>query len=188
MLSLVLIVKNEEKNLARCLESVEGLWDELVIVDTGSTDKTVEIAEQYTDKIFHFEWVDDFAKARNFSFGKCTQPWIMWLDADDVLKPHDVKSIRTQFEEYCNNPNIDFMMIEYNYWVDPPTMDGIAKAIQTRERIIRNGAGEWKGMVHEHIVVNWSRTAWITDAAVWHLRDAEDMTNDSNRNIIYRYR
>ena len=72
MLSLAIIVKDEEKNLARLLDSVEGLYDELVIVDTGSTDRTVEIAKRYTQNIHHFKWVDNFSKARNFSFSKCT--------------------------------------------------------------------------------------------------------------------
>ena len=71
-ISLCMIVKNEEKVLARCLDSLEGLMDEIIIVDTGSTDRTKEIAAGYTDKIYDFEWVDDFSAARNFSFSKAT--------------------------------------------------------------------------------------------------------------------
>lgn len=68
--------KNEEEVLERCLNSLKGLMDEIIIVDTGSTDSTKEIAARYTDKIYDFSWCDDFAAARNFSFSKATQEYI----------------------------------------------------------------------------------------------------------------
>jgi len=79
-----MIVKNEEVMLPACLESVKDA-DEIVIVDTGSTDKTVEIAKKY-GTVHHFEWCDDFAKARNYSISKCAGDWILVIDADEVLK------------------------------------------------------------------------------------------------------
>src|SRR5664280_1682563 len=88
-ISLCMIVKNEEETLARCLKSVIGIADEIVIVDTGSTDKTKEIAKKYTDCLYDFEWVDDFSGARNFSFEKATMDYILWMDADDVLADTD---------------------------------------------------------------------------------------------------
>ena len=84
-ISLVMIVKNEEKFLERCLDSVKNLMDEIIIVDTGSTDKTKEIAKKYTDKIYDFEWVDDFSAARNFAFSKATMDYIYSCDADEVI-------------------------------------------------------------------------------------------------------
>ncbi|MBO4678053.1 MAG: glycosyltransferase family 2 protein [Lachnospiraceae bacterium] len=84
-ISACMIVKNEEKVLARCLDSLKGIWDELIIVDTGSTDKTKEIAAEYTDKIYDFKWVDDFSAARNFSISKATCDYIYVPDADEVL-------------------------------------------------------------------------------------------------------
>ena len=83
--SLCMIVKNEEKVLARCLDSVADLMDEIIIVDTGSCDATKEIAARYTDKIYDFEWNADFAAARNFSFEKATMDYIYAPDADEVL-------------------------------------------------------------------------------------------------------
>ena len=68
--SLCMIVKNEEDVLARCLDSVKDLVDEIIIVDTGSKDRTKEIAHTYTDNVFDFVWIDDFAAARNFAFSK----------------------------------------------------------------------------------------------------------------------
>jgi len=183
MLSLALIVKNEEKNLARCLDSVEGLWDELVIIDTGSTDKTVEIAKRYTQNIHHFKWVKDFAKARNFAFSKCNYPWIIWLDADDQLKPEDVKKIREEFLKIQDLDQFDYILINYHYWVEPPVITGTPKATQLRERIIRRNKAKWVGRCHEHITVEWSRCYTIQDAAVWHMRDEEDRRADNRRNL-----
>ena len=85
-ISLCMIVKNEEDVIGRCLASVSDLVDEINIVDTGSTDRTKEIVKTYTDRIWDFEWVDDFALARNYSFQQATQEYVLWLDADDVLE------------------------------------------------------------------------------------------------------
>lgn len=86
-----MIVKNEEYMLPECLESVRG-FDEIVIVDTGSTDRTVEIAEKY-GVVHHFEWIDDFSAARNYSLSKCTADWILIIDADERLRS-SVKDVR----------------------------------------------------------------------------------------------
>ena len=75
-ISLCMIVKNEEKVLARCLDSIADLMDEIIIVDTGSSDNTKEIAKKYTDKIYDFAWIDDFSAARNYSFSKATKEYI----------------------------------------------------------------------------------------------------------------
>lgn len=83
--SICMIVKNEEKFLKRCLDSIADLCEELIIVDTGSTDKTKEIAAKYNAKIYDYKWNDDFAEARNFSFSKATMEYIYQADADEVL-------------------------------------------------------------------------------------------------------
>ena len=100
-ISLCMIVKNEEDVLNNCLSTVYDLVDEIIIVDTGSTDKTKEIASKYTNKIYDFKWVDDFAKARNFSFEKATKDYILWLDADDIILEED----RQKFKNF--KPTID---------------------------------------------------------------------------------
>jgi len=80
-----MIVKNEECILARCLDSVADIMDEIIIVDTGSTDGTKEVAKRYTDKIYDFEWISDFAAARNFAFAKAGCEYIYSADADEVM-------------------------------------------------------------------------------------------------------
>ena len=88
-ISVCMIVKNEEAVLARCLDSLQGIAEEIVIVDTGSTDRTKEIAAKYTDKIYDFTWIQDFSAARNFAFSKAAMDYIYSADADEVLEAKD---------------------------------------------------------------------------------------------------
>ena len=92
-ISVCMIIKDEEKTLNRILSAIKKFADEIVIVDTGSKDNSIEIARKYTDKIFHFIWIDNFGEARNFSFSKATKDYIMWLDADDVIKDSEIEKI-----------------------------------------------------------------------------------------------
>jgi glycosyltransferase involved in cell wall biosynthesis len=94
LLSVAMIVKNEEKDLPECLESVKNLADQIVIVDTGSTDKTKEIALNYGAEIYDFVWCDDFAIARNESLKYSTGQWILYIDADERLSPDSQIFIR----------------------------------------------------------------------------------------------
>ena len=86
-ISATLITKNEEKTLAKCLDSLQGIVDEIVVVDTGSTDKTVEIAKSYGAIIGHFPWINDFSAARNHALSLATGEWALWIDADEQLDP-----------------------------------------------------------------------------------------------------
>jgi hypothetical protein len=85
--SRTMIVKNEEANLATCLESVRGVFDEIVVLDTGSKDRTVEIARSFGARVFDFVWVDDFGAARNAALARATGDYAFWLDADDLIEP-----------------------------------------------------------------------------------------------------
>lgn len=89
-----MIVKNEEKHLRDCLESVKEVVDEIVLVDTGSTDNTINIAEEYGAKIFHFGWINDFSAARNYSLEHATGGWILYLDADERLTQKSIDELR----------------------------------------------------------------------------------------------
>ena len=82
-----MIVKNEERFLRNCLESAKGVVDEIVIVDTGSTDGTLAIAREYGAKIIEHAWNDDFSEARNVSLQHATGTWALWLDADEEIAP-----------------------------------------------------------------------------------------------------
>ncbi len=110
-ISLCMIVKNEEKVLERCLKSIVDLVDEVIIVDTGSTDRTKEIAKKYTDQIYDFEWIDDFSAARNFSFSKATKDYIYAADADEVLDEENRKKFLEMKQVLL--PEIDIVQMKY---------------------------------------------------------------------------
>ncbi|MDE5863328.1 MAG: glycosyltransferase family 2 protein, partial [Lachnospiraceae bacterium] len=110
-ISTCMIVKNEERLLARCLECVRVFSDEIIIVDTGSTDRTKEIAAGYTDKIYDFQWVNDFSAARNFSFSKATKEYIYVADADEVIDDENIRQILDLKKVLL--PEIDIVQMYY---------------------------------------------------------------------------
>lgn len=143
-LSLCMIVKNEEKNLERCLTSCKNLFDEIIIVDTGSSDNTKNIAKKFTKNVIDFVWCDDFSKARNFAFSKAKSEYIMWLDADDVVPKKSLKKL----QELKQNLTADVYMLKYNI----AFFDGKPTFTYYRERIIKNcPSAVWQGVVHECI-------------------------------------
>jgi len=93
-LSACLIVKNEEQRLPKCLESLKAIADEIIVVDTGSSDRTVAVAKKYQARVFHFEWCDDFSQARNYAIAQAKGKWIFVIDADEVLEPSAITILK----------------------------------------------------------------------------------------------
>ena len=146
-ISLCMIVKNEELVLGRCLESIKDLVEEIIIVDTGSTDKTKEIAKSYTNNIYDFKWINDFSAARNFSFSKATKDYILWLDADDILLDEDKIKFNKLKEDL--DDEVDMVMMRYNVSFDK---NGNPSFSYNRERLLKRSIGYlWAGQVHEAI-------------------------------------
>lgn len=171
-ISLCMIVRDEETVLGRCLESVKAAVDEIIIVDTGSQDRTKEVAARFTDRIYDFPWVDDFAAARNFAFSKATMDYQMWLDADDVMPPDSVeKLIRLKA-----GLSADLVMLPYHVAFDA---SGAPTLSYERERLMRRDRGFfWQGAVHE--VITPSGVILHGDAAVCHRKEH---VNDPDRNL-----
>ncbi len=146
-LSVCMIVRNEEDVLARCLDCIQGVADEIVIVDTGSIDHTKEIAAHYTPCIYDFPWCDDFAAARNFSFSKATKDYIMWLDADDVIDERN-RSLLVALKQTLS-PAVDMVVMKYDVAFDAygnPTLSYYRERICKAERQY-----QWIGEIHEVI-------------------------------------
>lgn len=172
-MSLCMIVKDEEDTLPRCLSSIAELVDEIIIVDTGSSDRTKEVARTFTEHVYDFPWVDDFAKARNYAFELATKDYIMWLDADDLLADKDQQKLRALKES--TDPTVDSMTMEYLLDFDEY---GNVTVRNRRNRIVkRANQFKWIGKVHEYLAV-WG-TIINTDVAITHA----SIRHDSDRNL-----
>ena len=107
LLSACLIVKNEEQRLPQCLESLRSLADEIIVVDTGSIDRTLAIAEEYQARIFHFDWCDDFSQARNYAIAQAKGKWILVIDADEVVEQKAISTLKAVMQrDHCLAVNI----------------------------------------------------------------------------------
>lgn len=139
-----MIVKNEEKYLPECLESVKDIVDEIVVVDTGSSDRTIEIAKEYGAKIFHFDWINDFSAARNFALRNSSGDWILYLDADERLESNSINELKkiSQSKNKCA------------YFCTVKSLDRI-EGRDNSMRYIRlfpnDSRVEFRGKVHEQI-------------------------------------
>ena len=188
-----MIVRNEEKIIGRCLDSVKGIFDEIIIVDTGSTDNTKEIASKYTSKIYDFKWIDDFSAARNFSFSKATQEYVFWLDADDIIKEEDRLKLLKLKETMSKD--VDIVLMKYNLTSE---LGGDVICTFPRERLLKREKNYiWHDYVHEYIVL--SGNVINVDIAITHVSTHKHSTRNldilekiisegkelSNRNKFY---
>ena len=176
-LSLCMIVRDEETRLGRCLESVKDAVDEIVILDTGSTDGTKAIARRYTDRVYDYAWQDDFSDARNTSFSYASKPFILWLDADDVLDPGEAKkllALKARLDD-----SVDAVMLPYAYAYG---LDGRPSLVFERERIVRRAAGfAFSGVVHEAMAVGGN--VLHEDIVVRHTGQHGEKSNRRNLSI-----
>lgn len=171
-LSLSMIVKNEERFLPGCLESVKGLVDEIVIVDTGSTDSTQEIAESFGAKIFNFEWRDDFSAARNESLRHTTGDWILYLDADERID----KSHHAEIRKLISSRKADAYLLNLKSKIG--LREDSQYHLVSYPRLFRKMKGvNFVGEVHEQIttsLVAIHASVVQTDVIINHLGYAQD--------------
>ncbi len=176
-LALLMIVKNEEANVGRAIESVKDIVDEIVVIDTGSMDQTPAIAEKLGAKVHHFKWTDDFSAARNACLDKAESHWALWLDADEMISKTDHAKIK----ELINQDDVDgYYLIQRNYcpglgrddWTkvegEFPDME-LTHAGFTQNpalRLFRRGKGaKWEGRVKERVKCDDKSARWVTTAA-----------------------
>ncbi|MBY7141952.1 glycosyltransferase [Virgibacillus sp. NKC19-3] len=178
-ISLCMIVRNEEDVIGRCLESVKHLVDEINIIDTGSTDQTKEIAMDYTDRIYDFTWVDDFAAARNFAFEHATKDYIFWLDADDVLLEKDQRKLAKMKDTL--DSKTDAVTMDYHLAFDEYA--NVTFSVRRHRLLKRERNFRWIGAVHEYLEVGGN--IFNSDIAVTHHK----LHHNSDRNLrIYESR
>lgn len=172
-ISLCMIVKNEEAVLARCLSSYAPVVDEIVIIDTGSTDRTKEIAREYTDLVYDFPWTGSFSDARNASFCKATKDYILCADADEVLDREN----RSRFLLLKENllPEIDIVQMYYANQLSSNTIYNYDKEYRPKlYKRIRNFI--WEGSIHE--AVRLAPVIYDSDITITHLPQGNHADRD----------
>lgn len=175
-ISLCMIVKNEEAILERCLNSVADLMDEIIIVDTGSTDRTKEVATKYTDHIYDFKWQDDFSAARNFSFSKATKEYIYTADADEVLDEEN----RARFLQVKQAmlPEIEIIQMKYCNQLEHGTTYNFD--IEYRPKLYKRlREFSWIEPIHE--TVNLTPVVYDSDIEIQHL----PLNSHANRDFAF---
>lgn len=182
-LSLCMIVKNEEKELPLCVNSVKPVLDEIIIVDTGSADNTKEVARQLGARVFDFPWVDDFSAARNHSILRATGDYILWLDADDRVDEGEVEKIRLLKRIFPWKKNKAYYLTVNSQ----SPADGETHFYQLR--IFPNVAGaRFEGRVHEQVfyrLKDLGIESVQTDIMIRHTgyRDEATIRQKSERNL-----
>lgn len=171
-ISLCMIIKNEEKQLESCLQSVREAVDEMIVVDTGSTDASVEIAERMGAKVFHFEWIDDFAAARNYSLQQATSDYILVLDADETLdREADLR------ETVASEHDVYLLRIRNRM--------GAAALFHYASRLFKNGAGiRYSGRIHEQLFLGDDQAVYQgqqTDLVIHHVGYDEDIYREKDK-------
>ncbi len=175
-ISLTMIVRNESVFLAECLQSVEGVVDEIVVVDTGSTDDTVAIAERFGAKVVHFEWQNDFAQARNVALQHATGDWVLVLDADERLLPES----RAKILEAVRHPQFMGYYMEILSDIDSNLF--IHRLVRLFRRL---SYAHWEGAIHEQIMnsltTRGGAIATLTGAQILHLGYQKQVVQDRSK-------
>ncbi len=182
-ISMCMIVRDEEPYLDRCLESFAGVYDELIVVDTGSVDRTVDIALEHGARVKHFEWCDDFGAARNFSCNFARGEWIFTPDGDEYLRPSGMAEKVVGMLRGAPD-HLDKLLVEQRTLVDGE----VAISVMV-DRIFRNRDDlKWKYRIHEVIETEADRTAMTRDFYFLHdcaLKRREDMRVSKEREGMY---
>lgn len=172
-ISVCMIVKNEEAMLRQCLDSLVPIADEIIVVDTGSTDRTKEIASEFTDKIYDFKWIDDFAAARNFAFSKATMDYIYTADADELIDEKNMELFKTVKKALL--PEIEIVQMYYLNLMEENTAYNSKRELRPKlYKRVRNF--EWINPIHE--TVRLDPVVYDSDIEIQHLAKGSHAKRD----------
>jgi len=184
-LSQCMIVKNEEKNIEKALGWAKDIAFEQIVVDTGSTDRTVELAEKLGAKVYHFEWIGDFGAAKNYAIEQATGNWVAFLDADEYFTPADASKMMEHVKKIQSSPTLRAKFFAVNCpWAQ---LDDSGKpfAIFAQERIFRSFI-RYVGKIHEHLDMDMAHLYRVDDITIMHTgytQAAYAETQKADRNI-----
>lgn len=171
--SLCMIVKNEERILKRCLSSVADLMDEMIIVDTGSEDKTKQVAAEFTDKIYDFSWTGSFCDARNFAFSKAGCDYIYSADADEILDEENRQKFKQLKEAIL--PEIDIVQMKYTNQLEYGTIYNFDEELRPK-LFKRLRTFRWEEAIHETVVTE--PVIYDSDIAIIHKPEQSHASRD----------
>ena len=172
-ISLCMIVKNEERILARCLDSLQGLVDEIIIVDTGSADETKRIAAGYTEQVYDFVWTGNFSEARNFAFSKAKMEYIYSADADEVLDEENRAAFLRMKEVLL--PEIEIVQMYYANQLANGTIYNYDKELRPK-LFRRNRTFRWQGAIHEQVGI--TPVTYDSEICIQHLPEENHKDRD----------
>lgn len=178
-ISLCMIVKDEERVLRRCLDSVKGIVEEIVIVDTGSTDNTREIVKEFTDKLYDYQWKNDFSDARNFAASKATGQWIFVLDADEYVEQENLLRAIEEIREHHGTYDMYAVNI-----INFAGHNGESTAQHMHGRIYKNdGTVEFHRAIHEQLRKKSGQiSVGISSVVIYHTGYLSKTVMDKNKN------
>lgn len=179
-ITLCMIVKNEDTFLEKCLSSVQDFVEEIIIIDTGSTDGTIDIANKFHAKIYHYQWNDHFANARNESLAKATSDWILWLDADECL---DIQDSET-YKETLKNKKANILFLPMTNFIGERLDAQNQEAyVHYQPRLFRNHQGiQFINRIHETLDGDPSKmTTDILDLPILHYGYIDEVTKKKDK-------
>jgi len=194
-----MIVRNEEDFLYKCLSSIKGWVDEIIIVDTGSEDNTINIAKKFTNKVYKHKWPNDFSKVRNISLSHATKDWILVLDADEIISEEDMKKIKNLIED---NSIDGYVLTQKNYTNDSSLLSWTScfkksKHVlnfkgYTSSKIVRLFKNKkeyrFRNKVHELItysIKNKNGKIINTDISIHHYSESKSKESEKNKRLMY---
>ena len=188
-LSQCMIVKDEERNIEKALSWGKNIVCEQIVVDTGSTDRTVEIAEKMGAKIYHFEWINDFGAAKNYAIEQATGNWIAFLDADEYIPENEVKNILPLLEMIQSDPKNQKTYMAVNCPLVQLDDKGNPKEILEQERFFRNlPKVRYVGKIHEQLSLSEENVANTKDFRIMHTgytNETFTATGKASRNVKF---
>ena len=168
-LSQVMIVKNEEKNIEKALSWAKPIAFEQIVVDTGSTDKTVELAKKMGARVEYFEWINDFGAAKNYAIEQASGNWIAFLDADEYFNPEDVKKLMQILKYIQSTPEAKAQWDVINCPWANINDEGNVYSVYEQERIFKNIPSiRYVGRIHEHLSTSIERIYRTADITIVH--------------------
>jgi len=181
-LSLVIIARNEEKNIKKALDSVHGIVYESIVADTGSTDKTVEIAEGMGASVYHFNWIDDFSAARNYAIEQATGNWILVLDADEYFPEGDAKKLLDFLAKIESNRAISESCLAVSCMIVNLDDNGRQMTRFRTVRVFRNiSSMRYNGCIHEWMDIDVGKIVHLDNIVMMHTGYAESVHEEKGK-------